>query len=336
MTQGEKFTNRFAIILTVCIIFLITAGSFVTSTGSGLAVPDWPNTYGENMFLFPPSKWIGGIFYEHFHRLIATTIGFLTIILTFLLKKYEPQNFVKKLGYIALGLVILQGTLGGLTVLFLLPPAISISHATIAQSFLCVVLSIAFFTSKFWKDERLNFNFKNGNNIYRFTVISFFAVYLQLIFGATMRHLHAGLVVIDWPFYFGNLFPSLDEESLKNYNQILIQNSPLLFSDGLITPFQITIHFLHRTWAFVVVGLILTTSYKIFKNKNLNQTIKKTVITLIYILFLQFVLGILTIFSMKNFIIASIHVTVGAITLALTFLLLLQVWKSKNSKVIKL
>ena len=92
MNRGERNTHRFAIFLSICILLLITAGSFVTSTDSGLAVPDWPNTYGENLFLFPFSKWIGGIFYEHFHRLIASAVGLFTIILAILLKNMSLKN----------------------------------------------------------------------------------------------------------------------------------------------------------------------------------------------------------------------------------------------------
>ena len=104
-------------------MLLVLAGSLVTSTGSGLSVPDWPTTYGWNMFSFPPSKWVGGILYEHGHRLIASTVGFLTIVLAAWLGSREPRRWMKWLGAAALGAVIAQGVLGGLTVLFFLPAA---------------------------------------------------------------------------------------------------------------------------------------------------------------------------------------------------------------------
>ena len=104
-------------------VLLIAAGGMVTSTGSGLSVPDWPNTYGWFMFSFPHEKWVGGIFYEHGHRLIASTVGFLTIILAVWTWRVEPRRWVRWLAFGALGAVILQGLLGGLTVLFLLPAA---------------------------------------------------------------------------------------------------------------------------------------------------------------------------------------------------------------------
>lgn len=336
MTKNEKLVNRFAIILSFLTIVLISIGSLVTSTNSGLAVPDWPNTYGENMFLFPPSKWIGGIFYEHFHRLVASAIGFLTIILTILLYKFEKQKFVKKLGITALALVILQGVLGGLTVLFLLPQAISVFHATIAQTFLSVLILISFFTSNYYKSNQLTIKKNNENRLLKLSFFSFGAVYLQLIFGAIMRHYKSGLASIDWPLMYGKIFPNIDEQSVLIYNQTLIEKNAKLFSDNFLTRDQLIFHFIHRTWAFVVVILILTMIYNILKNKNLSSSIKKFSLTLNYIIFLQFILGILTVFTFKNFIIASLHVTFGAVTLSLTLVILLQIWKSKNSEFIKL
>jgi cytochrome c oxidase assembly protein subunit 15 len=112
---------------------LILAGGLVTSTGSGLSVPDWPTTYGWFMLTFPLDKWVGGIFYEHSHRVIASVVGFLIVILAIWLWNAEPRRWVRQLGYIALGAVMTQGVLGGITVLWFLPDAISIAHAGLAQ-----------------------------------------------------------------------------------------------------------------------------------------------------------------------------------------------------------
>src|SRR5262245_17221784 len=107
----------------------------VTSTNAGLSVPDWPTTYGYSMFTFPLKGMVGGIFYEHGHRLIATTVGMLTIGLVVFLWRVELRQWVRRLGWVALAAVITQGLLGGLTVIFLLPDPISISHAGLAQIF---------------------------------------------------------------------------------------------------------------------------------------------------------------------------------------------------------
>src|SRR4051794_31478030 len=124
--------HKFAAFVAGCTVLLILAGSLVTSTNSGLSVPDWPTTYGWNMFTFPPSKWVGGILYEHGHRLIASSVGVLTIVLAAWLWLQEPRAWVRWLGVATLGTIVAQGVLGGLTVLFFLPTAISTAHAAFA------------------------------------------------------------------------------------------------------------------------------------------------------------------------------------------------------------
>src|SRR3954447_1997966 len=108
-----SWLHRFAWITSIATLFLICSGGMVTSKGVGLAVPDWPTTFGYNMFLFPVSKWIGGVLFEHTHRLIASTVGFLTIILAVWLWRAEDRQTVKTLGLVAVGAVVLQGILGG-------------------------------------------------------------------------------------------------------------------------------------------------------------------------------------------------------------------------------
>src|SRR5512132_3682823 len=142
--------RRYTKLVAASTLFLIFAGAMVTSTGSGLSVPDWPNTYGWFMFSFPLSKMVGGIFYEHSHRMIAATVGFLTVVQALWLWRREPKRRVRILGYVAVGAVIAQGVLGGITVLFFLPPAISVAHAGLAEIFFCLNVSIAVMTSKWW------------------------------------------------------------------------------------------------------------------------------------------------------------------------------------------
>src|SRR6185295_19136716 len=127
----------------------------VTSTNSGLSVPDWPTTYGYSMFRFPASKMVGGIFYEHGHRLIASTVGFLTIGLAVWLWRVDPRQWMRRLGVVALVAVIVQGVLGGLTVRYFLPAPISIGHAGLAQLFFCLTVSLALFTSASWRQPAL-------------------------------------------------------------------------------------------------------------------------------------------------------------------------------------
>src|SRR2546423_3707977 len=142
--------HRFATFVAGCTVLLVLAGSLVTSTASGLSVPDWPTSYGWSMFTFPPSKWVGGILYEHSHRLIASTFGFLTIVLAVWLWISEPRRWLRRLGLAALGAVVAQGVLGGITVLLFLPAIISTAHAGLAEIFLCLTVAIALFTSPAW------------------------------------------------------------------------------------------------------------------------------------------------------------------------------------------
>src|SRR6058998_1216721 len=146
----NKWLNRFAWLTCFATVLLICSGGMVTSKGVGLAVPDWPTTFGYNMFLFPASKWVGGILFEHTHRLIASAVGFLTIILAIWLWRSESRNWVRNLGVIALGAVVLQGVLGGLRVT-MLKDEIGIFHACLAQAFLGLVVVIVLVTSKFWR-----------------------------------------------------------------------------------------------------------------------------------------------------------------------------------------
>ena len=167
-------------------------------------MPDWPNTYGWFMFSFPLEKMVGGIFYEHGHRLIASTVGFLTIILAVWIWRVEPRRWVRRLGVAALGAVILQGMLGGLTVLFLLPAPISIGHAGLAQIFFCLTvtpraLHVAGLADAAAAGRRSDAAPRGAAT----TVL----IYCQILLGATMRHTSAGMAIPDFPLAFGHVVP---------------------------------------------------------------------------------------------------------------------------------
>src|SRR5206468_3298787 len=202
----------FAAIVAASTAVLIFAGGLVTSTGSGLSVPDWPNTYGWFMWAFPISKMVGGIFYEHLHRLVASTVGFLIVILAIWLARAEPRRWVRRLGYLALAAVITQGILGGITVLWYLPDAISIAHASLAQIVFCLTTTIALVTSRGWKSGYIESRIPNPESrrditLERLAVVTTALIYVQIVIGATMRHTGAGLVIPDFPLAFGHLIP---------------------------------------------------------------------------------------------------------------------------------
>jgi cytochrome c oxidase assembly protein subunit 15 len=180
----SKGVHRFALLVAVATFFLIIAGANVTSHDAGLAVPDWPLSFGR---FFP--QMVGNVFWEHGHRMIAATVGLLTIVLAIYLQVREPRRWVKRLGWFALGLVIVQGLLGGLTVKLLLPLWVSAAHATLAQLFFLTTVSIAVFTSRSWTyAEPKIFEDENGVSPRTMCVASLALILVQLVLGATLRH----------------------------------------------------------------------------------------------------------------------------------------------------
>src|SRR5207249_4592103 len=195
--RSQNMLHRFAKLVVAATVLLILAGSLVTSHDAGLSVPDWPTSYGWTMFMFPPSMWVTNILYEHGHRLIASTVGFLTIILAVWLWVAEPHGWLRWLGVGALGAVITQGVLGGLTVLFYLPPAISTAHAGLAEIFFCLTVAIALFTSPAWiqEDNADPDRRAADGRLRRLATTTTVLVYGQILIGAAMRHTGAGLAI---------------------------------------------------------------------------------------------------------------------------------------------
>jgi cytochrome c oxidase assembly protein subunit 15 len=269
-------------------LFLIYAGAMVTSTGSGLAVPDWPLSFG---MLMPPM--VGGVFYEHGHRMVATAVGLLTLIQAFWLQRSEPKGFLRKLGWSALAAVLLQGLLGGLTVLFLLPKPISISHAALAEIFLAINVSIAFFASHSYH----SFRARRGTvaDFRSVTRLLVAAIFVQMLLGAWMRHLGAALAIPDYPLSLGRIVPPFD-------------------SIGIIA------NFAHRTWAIAVVAIAIAAAAKILRERGAPRSL---MLWILGALAVQVTLGAYTIWSGRNEIVASFHVMTGAATLALSVLLAL-------------
>jgi cytochrome c oxidase assembly protein subunit 15 len=316
--------HRFAVFTAFCTFCLIIAGGLVTSTQSGLAVPDWPLSYGQVM---PPM--VGGIFYEHTHRLIAAFVGLLTILLAVWLWRKEERRWVRVLGIVAVGAVITQGLLGGLTVLFLLPTPISVSHATLAQTFFVLVSSIALFTSRWWKSQKQPMiDLHAGRPVARLMMLTIAVIYVQLILGALMRHTHSGLAVPDFPLSYGQLFPSLSPEALEEYNRTLIYSDIRLAADGPITAAQIVLHMLHRFWAIAASVLILWSAVRLRKLSRPVPGFSRLSYALIGLLAIQFTLGVLTVLTVKSVEITTAHVAIGALLLVVTVLSTLRVAKA--------
>ncbi len=167
-------------------LFLIVAGALVTSNDAGLSVPDWPTTFGS---IYKMPHMVGGVRYEHGHRMVAEFVGLLTIVLAVWTWRRERRRWMRILGVAALGTVITQGILGGLTVIFFLPAPISSAHAAVAQTFFCIAVCIAMFTGKSFVEEAPPVEFDQRKpSLFTLTLLSIFVLYVQLILGAMFRH----------------------------------------------------------------------------------------------------------------------------------------------------
>jgi cytochrome c oxidase assembly protein subunit 15 len=292
--------HRYACLVVVATLILVAAGGMVTSTNSGLAVPDWPTTYGYQMFAFPLSGMVGGIFYEHGHRLIASAVGMLTIGLVVLLWRVEPRAWVRRLGYLALAAVVIQGTLGGLTVLFFLPDAISISHAGLAQVFFALTVTIALVTSAGWR--RPASSPVDDDVLGRRAVTLTAAVYGQIILGATMRHTGAGLAIPDFPLSYGRLLPPF-------------WNTAIL------------IHFSHRLGAIVVATLVLIVVWRIRTRHKSRPELVRPAWCLLAAVVLQITLGAFVVLTGKHEVINTLHVAIGALVFGTSVFLTLRTFR---------
>jgi cytochrome c oxidase assembly protein subunit 15 len=195
--------HRFAIFTACVTLILIVAGALVTSNDAGLSVPDWPTTFGS---IYKMPHMVGGVKYEHGHRMVAEFVGLLTIILAVWTWRVEKRRWLRLLGLAALGTVIIQGILGGITVLHFLPPAVSSLHAALAQTFFCIAVAIALFTGRRWVEEHPRVELDTRRpTLFTLTLLSIFVLYVQLILGAMFRHkglswwphvVHAAVVAI--------------------------------------------------------------------------------------------------------------------------------------------
>jgi cytochrome c oxidase assembly protein subunit 15 len=295
--------HRYAKFVSASTILLIVAGGLVTSTGSGLSVPDWPTSYGWSMFTFPMRHMVGGIFYEHGHRLIASSVGFFTVILAAWIWRAEPRRWVRMLGFAALGAVVLQGVLGGITVLFFLPTAVSTAHAGLAQIFFCLTVAIALVTSPGWS-TRPDGGWVDDRTLRLVATTTTALIYAQILVGATMRHANAGLAIPDFPWVFGGLVPP--------------QWTP-----------QIAIHYAHRVGALIVATAIFATSAHVWFHHNDRRELRRPATLLAALVLMQITLGGLIIITGKDVAINTAHVVTGALVLATSLVLTLRSYRTR-------
>jgi heme a synthase len=299
--QSPSWLSGFTKLTVVMTVILLGAGALVTSTGSGLAVPDWPLSYGQ---FFPPM--IGGILYEHGHRLIAGSVAVLAVIQAILLWKFEPRSTVKKLGVFSVVVVLCQATLGGLTVLLRLPHSVSASHACLAQIFFSTMVVIALMMSKFWQKFEPSKALKQDSFLRLLASILPAAFFVQLIFGATMRHTGAGLAIPDFPMSFGQWIPPT------------------------LTP-AILIHFCHRVGAFTMVLLVTLTVARIYQKHGLQLGLVAVGGLLAALVALQIMMGALIIWLKRPVPLTSAHLVVGACCLATSVVLAVLVRRKSEA-----
>ena len=292
--------HRYAVFVASSTLVLIIAGGLVTSTGSGLAVPDWPTTYGHFMLSFPLSKMVGGIFYEHGHRMIASAVGCLTIGLAVWIWLRDDRRWVKRIGGLAVVAISLQGLLGGITVLYFLPAPVSIGHAALAQIFFCLTIGLALFTSPGWRSNRPAVDDRLLRRLAASTTI---LVYLQILVGATMRHMGAGLAIPDFPLVFGGLIPPE-------------------WTGGIAT------HFAHRAGAVLVSIAVLATATCVWKNHRNRPELAGPALLLPIVTAVQVALGAWTVLSDLAVPVNTAHVATGAALLGTSLVLALRASRS--------
>lgn len=186
----SPWPNRFAIVTAASTLMLIFVGGLVTNTGAGLAVPDWPTTFGYNMFLYPWSQMVGGVFYEHSHRLIGSIVGLLTLALAIALWVKEPARAPRWLGVAAVGAVIIQGVLGGLRVILISGGSeLALIHGLLAQAFFALTVGLVVLTSAEWKHRPRQVVVADTGAVKRLCLLTTGFVYLQIFFGGMLTHI---------------------------------------------------------------------------------------------------------------------------------------------------
>ena len=289
--RARGWSFRLTLLLCGATVLLLAAGALVTGTGSSLAVPDWPLAYGQ---VFPPM--VGGILYEHGHRLIAATVGLLSIVAALWLWWVEPRGWVRGLGFAALGLVVAQGLLGGITVLLLLPKAVSIAHAFTAQVFFLLTLALAQATAPGW-EALVGGRGRAGAGRVRWWAGATLALLLvALLLGATVRHFGAGLSIPDFPLAFGRLVPPLES-------------------------FHVAIHFLHRVAALLVLLAVIAAVWETRRSHPAEPRLLRPALAMLALAVVQVALGAAVIWSRRAVPVTTLHLVNGALLLGATGLL---------------
>ncbi len=300
----------FAVANAVTTFLLIGLGGLVTSHEAGMSVPDWPTTYGYNMFLFPVDKWIGGIFYEHSHRLLASGVGFLTTILAVWLWLKDARKWVQWLGIAAFLLVIVQGILGGLRVRWQLD-WLGVPHGAVGQIFLVLTAALALFTSRWWMESAGKKQIAVPRGLRCHILYVTILIFVQLLIAATMRHQHAGLAIWDFPSAHGKLWPDTSHAAIADYNA----HRPPGWVGKPITAFQVNLQMVHRFVAYAIFLGVAAATLLARKKLGGRDPLTRFAWFWLALLTLQIGLGAWTIWSDKAADVTTLHVMGGAAAL---------------------
>lgn len=326
LTYPERpWLRRYAKLVAAATLCLIFLGGQVKSHEAGLAVPDWPTTYGENMFLFPVNQWVGNIFHEHLHRLVAVSVGVLCIGLAIWMAVAEQRPWGRWLGCAALGLVIVQGLFGGLTVYLLLPAWVSSTHAVLAQTFFLLTVFIAYALSRERRERDRDPADTGSWKRARPALIVVGLVFLQLVVGALMRHTESGLAIPDFPAMAGQWVPWFTSDSVAWVND---WRTDYAFETGRVlddvTLGQLWIHFAHRLGALLIAIAVGHALWSAYKGREQAPEVWQSTVILMELVVCQIGLGIATVLTAKLPVVTSLHVVTGAATLGWAWLLALR------------
>ena len=317
LVKVNRPLHWFAVLTALFTFLLLGAGGLVTSHEAGMSVPDWPNSYGYNMFLFPPSQWIGGIFYEHTHRLIASGVGLMTTILAVWLWLRDSRKWMHRLGLTAFLLVVVQGVLGGLRVV-LADAQLGIYHAIVGQLFFVLTAAIALFTSPWWmahaspRPDRISGQKAADLMVLRRLVLATTVLILcQLIIAATMRQQHAGLAIPDFPLAYGKIWPDTTPAAVQSYNEHRLN----VIAENPVTAFQIVLQMVHRLVALAIFILTVTCAWQARRRLGKSDPLAKLALFWLGLILAQILLGAATIWSNKAADVATALVLGGALSL---------------------
>jgi len=324
---GDAARFGYAVLTAAATLVLLCFGGLVTSKGAGMAVPDWPTSFGYNMFFFPWSMMIGGVFYEHSHRLLGALVGVLTVGLMAWIWWREPRRWLKGAAAGAVILVVVQGVLGGLRVIWA-TNEIGIIHAVSGQSFFVLVSAIALWGSGYWSRIEALAGTADSAIIGRITRTAWVALALtivQLVIASTMRHAHRGLSIPDFPLAYGEIWPSVSESSLAAINTWRGDKLGLPSTTAPLIWLQLA----HR---YVAVAIVVGACALWVQSRRFDggARIGGWALAIMAVVGIQFCLGVWTVWSNKAADIATGHMAVGAVLLVALSLMLIVLVRLKR------